>query len=75
MPAALYDTVYVWCRQRNVVYFIVYRRLDALLLLPCQRAQPTQCCCDAELDPYYILHYTYGDDYTLEGAFTPGKVS
>jgi hypothetical protein len=28
----------------------------------------------AELDPYYILHYTYGDDYTLEGAFTPGKV-
>lgn len=34
----------------------------------------TQCCHDAELDPYYILHYTYGDDYTLEGAFTPGKV-
>jgi hypothetical protein len=29
---------------------------------------------DAELDPYYILHYTYGDDYNLEGAFTPGKV-
>ena len=36
--------------------------------------RPTQYCCDAELDPYYILHYTYGDDYTLEGVFTPGKV-
>jgi hydroxyproline O-arabinosyltransferase len=23
--------------------------------------------------PYYILHYTYGMDYTLEGVFTPGK--
>ena len=23
--------------------------------------------------PYYILHYTYGMDYTLEGEFTPGK--
>lgn len=28
----------------------------------------------AELEPYYILHFTYGDDYTLEGEFTPGKV-
>ena len=24
--------------------------------------------------PYYILHYTYGNDYTLEGEFTPGKI-
>jgi hydroxyproline O-arabinosyltransferase len=24
--------------------------------------------------PYYILHYTYGMDYTLEGEFTPGKI-
>lgn len=23
--------------------------------------------------PFYILHYTYGMDYTLEGVFTPGK--
>lgn len=23
--------------------------------------------------PYYILHYTYGMDYTLDGVFTPGK--
>lgn len=29
---------------------------------------------DTELDPYYILHYTYGCDYTLQGKFTPGKV-
>ena len=41
----------------------------------CCCARPTQWCPgDAELDPYYILHYTYGDDYNLEGAFTPGKV-
>lgn len=23
--------------------------------------------------PFFILHYTYGMDYTLEGKFTPGK--
>ena len=23
--------------------------------------------------PHYILHYTYGMDYTLKGQFTPGK--
>jgi hydroxyproline O-arabinosyltransferase len=23
--------------------------------------------------PYYILHYTYGMDYTMTGEFTPGK--
>jgi hypothetical protein len=23
--------------------------------------------------PFYILHYTYGMDYDLEGTFTPGK--
>jgi len=28
---------------------------------------------DKTLDPYYILHYTYGMDYTLDGVFTPGK--
>lgn len=28
---------------------------------------------DSELDPYYILHYTYGMDYTLDGEFTPGQ--
>ena len=32
---------------------------------------------DTEMDtnglPYYILHYTYGMDYTLTGEFTPGK--
>jgi hypothetical protein len=22
--------------------------------------------------PYYILHYTYGNDYTLDGKHTPG---
>lgn len=30
--------------------------------------------CTAEMDPYYILHYTYGNDYTLKGEFTPGKI-
>lgn len=28
---------------------------------------------DTKLEPYYILHYTYGMDYTLDGVFTPGK--
>ena len=28
---------------------------------------------DTQLWPYYLLHYTYGMDYTLEGEFTPGK--
>lgn len=28
---------------------------------------------DEKLEPYYILHYTYGMDYTLAGEFTPGK--
>jgi hydroxyproline O-arabinosyltransferase len=27
---------------------------------------------DDKLAPFYILHYTYGMDYTLEGKFTPG---
>ena len=30
------------------------------------------CLC-AAMDPYYILHYTYGMDYTKDGVFTPGK--
>ncbi len=29
---------------------------------------------DEKMDPYYLLHYTYGNDYTLEGEFTPGKI-
>jgi hydroxyproline O-arabinosyltransferase len=32
---------------------------------------------DTDMDmngvPYYILHFTYGNDYTLSGEFTPGK--
>ena len=27
----------------------------------------------AAMDPFYILHYTYGMDYTKDGVFTPGK--
>lgn len=29
--------------------------------------------CRSALDPYFLLHYTYGNDYTLDGVFTPGK--
>jgi len=29
---------------------------------------------DEQLDAYFLLHYTYGMDYTLEGDFTPGKI-
>lgn len=28
---------------------------------------------DTDLQKYYLLHYTYGMDYTLDGTFTPGK--
>jgi hydroxyproline O-arabinosyltransferase len=28
---------------------------------------------DEKLEPWYLLHYTYGMDYTNEGVFTPGK--
>lgn len=24
--------------------------------------------------PYYILHYTYGNDFDRDGVFTPGKI-
>lgn len=27
---------------------------------------------DEKLAPFYLLHYTYGMDYTLQGEFTPG---
>jgi hypothetical protein len=26
------------------------------------------------LENFYILHYTYGNDYTKKGVFTPGKM-
>lgn len=26
-----------------------------------------------EMEPFYLLHFTYGMDYTRKGAFTPGK--
>ena len=29
---------------------------------------------DTELRDFLILHYTYGNDYTLDGVFTPGKI-
>lgn len=29
---------------------------------------------DRNIGGAYILHYTYGCDYTLEGVFTPGKI-
>lgn len=28
---------------------------------------------DSKMEPFYLLHYTYGMDYTLDGKFTPGK--
>jgi hydroxyproline O-arabinosyltransferase len=27
----------------------------------------------AEMEPFYLLHFTYGMDYTRKGVFTPGK--
>jgi hydroxyproline O-arabinosyltransferase len=35
---------------------------------------PWDTMMDYEGFPYYILHYTYGMDYTLTGEFTPGKI-
>lgn len=40
-------------------------------LFPKLAAQPPW---DTKLDGFYILHYTYGNDYTLDGVFTPGKI-
>ena len=40
-------------------------------LHPKMMAQPPW---DDKLEPYYLLHYTYGNDYTLDGTFTPGKI-
>ena len=40
-------------------------------LYPELAAQPPW---DTDLKDFYILHYTYGCDYTLDGVFTPGKV-
>ena len=28
----------------------------------------------SSLAGFYILHYTYGNDYTKDGVFTPGKI-
>ena len=28
---------------------------------------------DTTMEPFYILHYTYGMDYTLAGEHMPGK--
>lgn len=40
-------------------------------LLPRWMSQPPY---DTDLAPYFLLHYTYGMDYDLQGRFTPGKV-
>ncbi|KDD75345.1 hypothetical protein H632_c731p1 [Helicosporidium sp. ATCC 50920] len=49
------------------LYKVGIKRVDLFLEM---MAQPPW---DTELAPPYILHYTYGMDYTLEGEFTPGK--
>jgi hypothetical protein len=53
------------------VYLIGVRHVDLALHL---MAQPPW---DARMElsankPFYILHYTYGNDFTLEGKYTPG---
>lgn len=40
-------------------------------LFPKLAAQPPW---DTKLTGFYILHYTYGNDYTMDGVFTPGKI-
>jgi len=40
-------------------------------LVPKLQAQPPW---DTSLEGFYILHYTYGNDYTRSGKFTPGKI-
>lgn len=53
------------------VYLIGVRHVDLVLHL---MAQPPW---DARMElsankPFYILHYTYGNDFTLDGKYTPG---
>jgi hypothetical protein len=54
------------------LYKIGIRHVDLALNL---QAQPPW---DSALQvspskPYYILHYTYGCDYDMDGKFTPGQ--
>eukprot|EP00884_Botryococcus_braunii_P021976 jgi/Botrbrau1/8462/Bobra.0237s0079.1 len=48
-------------------YNVGIGKIDLHLKMMCQPPW------DKDMDPYYILHYTYGMDYTLDGVFTPGK--
>lgn len=29
---------------------------------------------DSVVEDHYILHYTYGNDFSLDGEFTPGRI-
>ena len=39
-----------------------------------QLIQHTPTFLGGRLENFYILHYTYGNDYTKKGVFTPGKM-
>ncbi|CAD7698291.1 unnamed protein product, partial [Ostreobium quekettii] len=54
-------------------YLVGIRNVSAHLNLMAQPPWDTQLSLTRSR-PYYILHYTYGMDYTLEGVFTPGVV-
>lgn len=73
--AALYLQKWGWVQEMYAfaisVYLIGVRHVDLALHL---MAQPPW---DARMElsankPFYILHYTYGNDFTLDGKYTPG---
>ncbi len=47
------------------------RHVDLVLHLMAQPPWDARMILSAN-KPFYILHYTYGNDFTLDGKYTPG---
>jgi hypothetical protein len=48
------------------------RHVDLVLHLMAQPPWDARMVLSAN-KPFYILHYTYGSDFTLDGKYTPGN--
>eukprot|EP00878_Enallax_costatus_P018039 GHUV01018967.1.p1 GENE.GHUV01018967.1~~GHUV01018967.1.p1 ORF type:complete len:389 (+),score=99.42 GHUV01018967.1:186-1352(+) len=54
------------------LYVIGVRHVDLVLHMMAQPPWDNRMTLGAGR-PYYILHYTYGNDFTADGKYTPGK--